>query len=275
MVLRSIGGDGFVLVPPTARIGRDPDCAVRLVSSQASGTHAELRWRVGGWDLRDKGSRNGTTVDGVRIQGGIPAIVSTGATLRFGDEVWTVVDDGPPETGLFDPRTGAFERPARDRLGPLLREDDGWRLAADLVPHGTLVDGRILFVPDPPLPDATAPARITLPQARVRIVAWPGLVGIDVHVEQGAERISFAERAWAITLFVLAEARIAEPDDGWMEVDRLARRAGLARKVLDIYVRRARDAFVLAGIAAGDEIVEVRRGSRRLGIRDVVVDVRS
>lgn len=278
MVVRSVSRGTFVIVPPIALVGRDPANAVVLESDQASAIHAELRWHGGGWDLRDKGSRNGTSLDGGRLTGGIPVAVGGGALLQFGDrsEVWQVVDAEPPLPALFDPRTGAVERPVDGRLGPLVLDPvAGWLFGDRPTPHGAALGGRSLFAPLVDPAHTTAPARIALDRARIRIVTSTDLVAIDIHVEHGTERVWFSERAWAIALFLLAQARIADPDDGWIDVDRLARRAGLARKVLDIYLKRARVAFVDAGIAAGDQIVEVRRGGRRLGVRDVVVDVRA
>jgi hypothetical protein len=113
---------------------------------------------------------------------------------------------------------------------------------------------------------------VDLDTARLRIVTSPDLERVDVHVEGPTERVSLPERSWAIALYVLALARRADPDDGWIDIDLLARKTGLDRKVLDVYLLRARDALVRAGVGGGDRIVEVRRGARRLGIRDVTVE---
>jgi hypothetical protein len=77
--------------------------------------------------------------------------------------------------------------------------------------------------------------------------------------------VRFSGRSWALPIYVLALAR-CEPGDGWVPVERLARRSGLERKVLDIYLARARYAARQAGIAEGERIVEVRPGHRRLGV---------
>ena len=44
--------------------GRGERCDLRLASPRASGEHAVLTWRDGGWHVRDLGSRNGTLIDG-------------------------------------------------------------------------------------------------------------------------------------------------------------------------------------------------------------------
>lgn len=49
-------------------IGRAQDCDLVISEPAVSKHHAEVRWQDGAWQLRDVGSRNGTYLDGVRIQ---------------------------------------------------------------------------------------------------------------------------------------------------------------------------------------------------------------
>jgi pSer/pThr/pTyr-binding forkhead associated (FHA) protein len=70
-------------------IGRRPQADVVVLSSSVSRDHAELHRVDGGWQIRDLGSRNGTTVDGARIQGRAP--VPERATLRIGDVAFLFV----------------------------------------------------------------------------------------------------------------------------------------------------------------------------------------
>ena len=49
-------------------IGRAPDCDLIISEPAVSKHHVEVRWQDGAWQLRDVGSRNGTYLDGVRIQ---------------------------------------------------------------------------------------------------------------------------------------------------------------------------------------------------------------
>ncbi len=49
-------------------IGRAPTCDLIVSEPAVSKRHAEVRWRDGSWWLVDVGSRNGTYLDGVRIQ---------------------------------------------------------------------------------------------------------------------------------------------------------------------------------------------------------------
>jgi adenylate cyclase len=59
-------------------LGRRPSCDVQLDYSFVSGEHCELKFLGGFWVLRDLGSKNGTKVNGKRVQQ---------KTLKPGDQI--------------------------------------------------------------------------------------------------------------------------------------------------------------------------------------------
>src|SRR3954463_13096593 len=61
------GGDPIPLKKEELVIGRRPNCDIRLDFENISGKHAILKFIRGTWHVRDLGSTNGTTVDGLRI----------------------------------------------------------------------------------------------------------------------------------------------------------------------------------------------------------------
>ncbi len=66
-------------------VGRSPDADVRLdaeLDLAVSALHAELRWGTEGWSVRDLGSRNGTFLNGVRVERETP--IAEGDVLRLG-----------------------------------------------------------------------------------------------------------------------------------------------------------------------------------------------
>jgi len=74
-------GTIFPLQPVTS-IGRSPDNTVLIPDIYVSAQHALLAWREGQWWLEDRGSKNGTLLNGVRISG--PTVVSTGDIIGVG-----------------------------------------------------------------------------------------------------------------------------------------------------------------------------------------------
>ena len=64
------------------RVGRGGDCGMAIEHPSISRAHAELLGLDGGWRLRDLGSKNGSFVDGARIE---EAVLGQPCWLRRGD----------------------------------------------------------------------------------------------------------------------------------------------------------------------------------------------
>ena len=91
----------------TSTLGRDPDCAIVLPGHDVSRRHAETR-RAGVVPfVRDLGSRNGTWVNGVRIE---ERPLGPNDVLRVGEWVGIVVElrDGAPSPAFMEIREGWF-----------------------------------------------------------------------------------------------------------------------------------------------------------------------
>ena len=79
---------GPALVAPAAvtgtalTIGRSLDADVRFVERSVSRHHAELRRTRDGWLLIDRGSTNGTWVNGARV---VRALLGDGDVIQLGD----------------------------------------------------------------------------------------------------------------------------------------------------------------------------------------------
>jgi DNA-binding winged helix-turn-helix (wHTH) protein len=69
----------FLLPDGETFVGRGPECGVRLASSQVSRVHAQFRVNGRRATVRDHGSKNGTWINGSRIE--------AAAELHDGDEV--------------------------------------------------------------------------------------------------------------------------------------------------------------------------------------------
>lgn len=110
-------GDPLKLDPKVASLvlGRDLDCQVKVPSLKASRRHAELRWKDGRVVIRDLGSRNGTWVDGSKIDK--QAVLEDGQDVRLGDSILTYrllvpgeelrVQQGPADTIIDEPVAAA------------------------------------------------------------------------------------------------------------------------------------------------------------------------
>ncbi|MFT3699801.1 MAG: FHA domain-containing protein [Kofleriaceae bacterium] len=72
-------------------IGRTQDGELVVLASSVSREHAELVKKDGAWTIKDLGSRNGTFVDGVRVQG--RSALPARAVVKIGDvALWFLAD---------------------------------------------------------------------------------------------------------------------------------------------------------------------------------------
>ena len=74
-------GTAFPLQPLTS-IGRSPSNTVSIPDAYASAQHTLLAWRESQWWLEDRGSRNGTLLNGTLISD--PSVVSAGDVIGVG-----------------------------------------------------------------------------------------------------------------------------------------------------------------------------------------------
>jgi predicted component of type VI protein secretion system len=76
-------GTAHALSGARTTVGRRPQADLVLLNGSVSRDHAEIHLTGGNWALRDLGSRNGTQLDGERVQG--RAALGDRAIVRFGD----------------------------------------------------------------------------------------------------------------------------------------------------------------------------------------------
>jgi pSer/pThr/pTyr-binding forkhead associated (FHA) protein len=75
--------EGSILVlTPFTTLGRSDANTIKLNDTYASAEHALIAWRSGQWWLEDRGSRNGTLLNEVRVEE--PLIVSNGDVIGIG-----------------------------------------------------------------------------------------------------------------------------------------------------------------------------------------------
>jgi DNA-binding response OmpR family regulator len=65
-----VSGQRWALTKPEVFIGRDADCDIVIPDRQVSRRHARLRRIDSGFEVEDLGSKNGTHINGLPLQGG-------------------------------------------------------------------------------------------------------------------------------------------------------------------------------------------------------------
>lgn len=138
--------DGFGVAHPVSsagcRIGRRPDDDLALLHGSVSRDHVELVRGGGDWQVRDRGSRNGTRIDGQRVTG--RASLASASMLAVGEvRLWFV--DGALPIGAARPGGDTTHGAALEDLRFVLRKDQDELCV--LVGGGG--GGAVLHRPDP------------------------------------------------------------------------------------------------------------------------------
>ncbi|MEZ4317533.1 MAG: FHA domain-containing protein [Myxococcota bacterium] len=276
-------------VPSRMVVGRAASCALCLDDKHVSGEHATLAWNGSGWVLRDLGSRNGTFVDGERLEPGSQRSVAKGASLGFGrTEGFVLVDDGAPAALAEDPsgklviaEDGLLALPDAASPEVVVYADSrgGW-VAERGDEVGPVADGESVLVQGRPwtvrLPaslegTATMDAGPTLDTVKLRFAVSMDEEHVELTVVHRGRETPLEAREHGYILLTLARARLADAglplaEQGWLDRDQLLKMLGMDSNSLNVGIYRARGQLGAAGVEGAAAVVQVRRGQRRFGI---------
>jgi hypothetical protein len=300
-LLTRLGGGPVVALPAHALVGRSSACTLRLDDPLASGEHARLSYADRAWSVRDLGSRNGTWLNGARIEPGGVRALAAGDRIAFGNlaALWTLLDASPPvamarrlvDDAMFAAVDGMLALPSPDAPEACVFEaKDGW--TAELAGEARAArDGEVLQVlgqlfvlhlpvSQPETADAP-PVGATLKDLAVSLRVSRDEEHVEVAVEGRAGPCVLPPRAHHYTLLTLARARLrderapslAEPQRGWVFVDDLCQSLAIDEARLNVEIYRIRQDFAGLGLSDATSVVERRRGSRqvRLGTSRLVI----
>jgi hypothetical protein len=286
-----------VRLPSSALAGRSAACWLRLDHRLASSEHAKIAFLGHGWMLKDIGSKNGTYVDGRRIDSGGAVMLSSGMRIGFGDLApsHVVADVDPPQAVAQDLESGEIVFGMQDLLA--LPDDEhpeavvypgrsGWVFEPNFDETREVDDldvvrvGARLFRLFLPLPSSATPMvrmAFTLRNTQFRfIVDGRGrCAGIDL-LFRGVAVARLQSIESGPLLLALARARIADqsrPNEerGWRSVEELCDEIDVDPAALNVAIHRARKRVGASKIGGASELIEVRRGERRLGTDAVEV----
>jgi hypothetical protein len=283
-------------------VGRSPECALRLTKSYVSAQHALIRWHERHWEVLDRGSLNGTKLDGVALEPGRPYRLSRGALLSFGhaDETWLVADTQPPVPMALDLEDGSTLMPSHGMLGlpnssapelTIFSDGDGvWSVETSDGVVRILNDGETLECAGRRYrfcaarsSDATANVAASQeersPKLYFRVSSDEEFV--EVAVDYGARRVSLGARGHNYLLLTLARSYlsdrargIADSSSGWVDKEELAAGLRMTPQQVDGEVFRIRRHFSQHGVSESSSIIERRPRTRqiRIGIPRVEIE---
>jgi hypothetical protein len=283
-------------------VGRGSECALRLSGSYVSTQHALIRWQGHGWELLDRGSRNGTHLNGELVEPGRPYRLAKGATLSFGhpDETWVLADASGPEVMLFALDDGECLSGAQGLIGlpspdhpecTLYQDLDGsWKLEAADGSVRPVLDGQALESGGrrfrfslPSAAEATASVQASSsfdePELCFRVSSDEEFVELDLV--DASRRVALGSRSHNYLLLTLARSYLADAaaglppaSSGWMDKEALAKGLSTTPEQIDGEVFRVRKHFARHGLREAAIIIERRPRTKqiRLGLRKIRIE---
>ncbi len=289
-ILKSASRGDIVPLCHHTRVGRSRDADIRINDRRISSEHAVVSYNGGLWEVKDLGSRNGTVVDGRRLDPGSRIPLRVGSELRFGssDSAWTLESDEAPDVVVLDLEEGG----ALEGEHGLLQIDDGMLLFTEngrdyflevrghrheVVDRQVVeLEGRRLRISIPP-PDEngqtiTADGILLSRDVTLQFQVSPDEEHIQVRVIAEGVRKELRARSFDYMLLALARARIidaasgdlAPEEQGWVYADELAKDLGMDVSHVNVDIYRARRRFAAAGVQGADEMLERRTQTRAL-----------
>ncbi len=282
-------------------VGRGAQCALRLTAGYVSTQHALLRWDGRAWEVLDRGSRNGTQLNGAALEPGRPYRLLKGAVLTFGhpDERWLLSDSSEPQTMAVALDDGQTLLGAQGIIGlpsssspecTLFQQQDGsWQVEHENGVVEPLVDGQVLDVGGRRFRFCWGTSSSVTETLSVREDGAPTLAFsvssdedfVELSLEYGERRVSLGSRSHNYLMLTLARrlladraAALPEASCGWMDKDELADGFKITPPQVDGEVFRIRKHFSQHGLAESTTIIERRPRTKqiRLGIAQVRID---
>ena len=307
--LRAVKDGGSSILEPEHLIGRGPQCSLRLPGKYVSAQHAVIRWNSSGWELLDRGSRNGTRLNGEAIEPRRTYAIEQGSVIAFGhdSEEWILCDAAQPEVVVIATDTGEPVLCTDGMIGipsnddpqcVVYRDVDGvWKLEypdSDVIAvrNGATFTaaGRFWKFSCPESFASTAKSDRAALSASVDaglpeqgpVVALFSASSDEEYIELSLQyqdrTVKLGSRAHNYLLLTLARARLADhqaklPDSscGWTYKEQLADGLRMTPQQVDGEIFRIRKHFAHCGAEEAATIVERRARTKqlRIGISDI------
>ena len=275
-------------------VGRAVACTLRLSANYVSGQHALIRWSGCGWEIVDRGSRNGTRLNDALLEPRRAYALRRGDRLAFGhaQELWILQDDAPPEPMVLDlstgkalsSRSGVIGVPGRGIGACTLFQDvDGsWKLEDADGATSAIADGMefthegatyLFRAPVSIVATASLTSEERAIQARLSLAVSTDEEFVQAWLDYGTRRVELGARSHNYLLLVLARARVADraalladSECGWIDKDMLARGLLMTPQQIDGEVFRVRKHLAQLRLPEAATAIERRPGTRQLRI---------
>jgi len=278
-------------------IGRSRSMHTTIHKKEVSAQHAAILWDGESWRVRDLGSRNGTTLDGRRLEVGETAALEPGAELAFGGEQhrFTLTSDAPPAPTatcgdrLVEGSGEYLALPSEENPLALVifDPDAGWMISQDDedVPledgQRVQVAGESWVIGLPEVIEGTIEARksaFTLDDVALRFAVSGDEEYVELTVVVGGVAHLLKPRSHHYTLLLLARSRMEDAaagvggrEEGWLYTSELAKMLRASHNQIYVGLHRARKELDALKVRDASSLVEKRTTTRqvRLGVSEL------
>jgi pSer/pThr/pTyr-binding forkhead associated (FHA) protein len=296
-MLRNLLTGEAQLVEPQHIFGRAPTSSSRVDLGYVSAQHACLRWTSGRWVLRDLGSRNGTYLDGERLNVGEERAVHVGMRVTLGKRSeggWELINDEGPAVMVLpldngepvllageliavpsseDPQVTIYRGTEGEWL--LERADSATTPIKDLQTFSA--GGKTWRFRCPELPYETSLASaqqdFEVRHAHLQFSVSRDEEHISLRMSCAGRSVDMGSRTHNYVLLLLARQRVddtaqglPETSCGWVYQEDLVRGMQIDPQQLNLDVYRLRRQFGASGVIDAANIVERRPRTRQLRI---------
>jgi pSer/pThr/pTyr-binding forkhead associated (FHA) protein len=258
-----------------------------------------IRWNGEGWELIDRGSRNGTWLDGDPIETGKVHRLEIGASIAFGDrnEEWLLADASAPSVMIVALPTGTtllgvdgvIGVPSEDEpKATVYRDCDGiWKIDRHDQPIAALRNGEVFELagslwrfcqPDGVGPTLTAEASLGRETPTIQFAVSRDEEFVSLSMEYSGTTIELGSRTHNFMLLTLARTRLQdranglpESSCGWVYKEILGQMVGMSPPQVDGEVFRIRRHLGQHRLDEAASIVERRPRTTqlRLGLSQI------
>jgi len=256
-----------------------------------------IRWEGGHWLLHDLGSRNGTWIEGDRVEPQQRIALRPGWRVAFGNppDLYEVVDLSPAVPGACGPNGvrrfaehGLLTLP--DESSPSVcveQEEDGglWIHSpegrTDCASDFNVMVGQDrwrIVAPTTTSETTEFTLRQRLIDARLTFAVSADQEHVVIDALCGGVRTRLEPRSHSYLLLLLAQQRLkdrakghAHEDEGWLTLPELASMLKVSENEVNVQVFRARRQFRAAEIEGAARVVERTAGRLRIGVTQILM----
>lgn len=279
-------------------LGRAAGCHLRLEHNTASSRHAEIRWTTSGWEVRDLGARNGTFLDGHRMNLGASGSLICGSQLAFGraGDIYELIEDDPPMAAAINEHGQRVETSLQPLMLPdsektvcMVYEENGqWFVDMPDRPFEAVESGRSLAVDGmvwtldlPVLFKQTLDTRqLSVDNATARFYTTKDEEHVELELDNGTRSLRLPPRAHWYTLMVMARQRLKDTSEGqqlenagWMDKKALIQqKLKITADTFNTHMFRGKRELFENDILGYPRIVErLRNGKVRFGMSAIEI----